>query len=430
MKKALALLLAAVMLFGLVACSSSTDTTTDTGSGTTDTGSTTTDTGSDAGTDTGSDSASGDTFHLASYLQLSGVNSVAGISAMNGIDLAIKYINDNGGVNGQTITIDHYDTTGSTEEAVKIVQRILNSDVDAVLGSVNSNEVAACIPYLNEAGIYNFGLGTGASWMEDDSMIYTFRASCNNNRTVPADVDMIEELGYETIAVMNSTDDSAKTTADTFVAECEARGLTILTQQQCDQEDTDFSGQIAQLLAANADVIFMSLQGNTFGPFTKQLRNAGYTGMIASAQAMSNDQLEIAGLAPNTNYIFVAYPYVTYNSIEECTIPIVTEFLERYYDAYGEMPQHESAYRGWDTMMVLWEASKIAGSNDSEALREATNQVVIDGLGGTLDYTNGDREGYAAFNGFIKMDNVDLLFSDWLADGGYEAYLEATGNEK
>ena len=261
-------------------------------------------------------------------------------------------------------------------------------------------------------------------------MIYTFRASCNNNRTVPQDVSMIKELGYETVAVMNSTDDSAKTTADTFEALCAEEGLTITTREQCDQDDSDFSGQIARLLDTNPDVIFMSLQGNTFGPFVRQLRNSGYTGMICSSQTLSSDQLEVAGMSPNTDYIFVAYPYVTYPDVESCTIDNVKEFCQNYLDEFGEMPQHESAYRGWDTMMVLQEAARIAGANDDDSLREATHQVKIEGLGGQIDYTNGDREAYSSFNGFIKFENQDLLFNDWLASGGYEAYLEATGREK
>lgn len=421
MKKFAAWILALVMMFSMVACGGNNGGTGNNGTGgNADPGAT---------TDPGG-TVAGETFKIGTYLQLTGANSVAGNAAKSGIDLAIKYINAEGGLNGATIEIEHYDTTGSTEEAVKVVQKLLTTDVDCVLGSVNSNEVAACLPYLNDAKVYNFGLGTGASWMEDDSMIYTFRASCNNNRTVPQDVSMIEQLGYKTIAVMNSTDDSAKTTADTFIRLCEERNLTITTREQCDQEDSDFSGQIAKLLATNSDVIFMSLQGNTFGPFTKQLRNSGYTGMICSSQTLSSDQLDVAGMAPNTNYIFVAYPYVTYPDVESCTIPNVAEFLQKYLDEFGEMPQHESAYRGWDTMMVLYEAAKIAGSNDDEALREATHKVQIEGMGGSIDFTNGDREAYSSFNGFIKMDNKDLLFDDWMADGGYDAYLATTGRAK
>ena len=414
MKKILAFACTVALLFAMAACgNSSAD------------NQSTNNSGNDADA-----ASSGETFKIGTYLQLTGANSIAGNAAKNGIDLAVAAINANGGLNGAIVEVAHYDTQGSTEEAVKIVQRLLTSDIDCVLGSVNSNEVSACLPYLNEAKIYNFGMGTGAIWMEADSMISTFRASCNNNRTVPQDVAMIQQLGYETIAVINSTDDSAKTTADTFITLCEEENLTITTREQCDQEDSDFSGQITSLLSTDPDVIFMSLQGNTFGPFVKQLRNSGYTGMNCSSQTLGSDQLAVAGMSPNTNYIFVAYPYVTYPDVESCTIPNVAEFCQSYLDTFGEMPQHESAYRGWDTMMVVQETAKIAGSNDDDALREATNQVKIEGLGGQIDFTNGDREAYSSFNGFIKIDDKDLLFDEWLADGGYEAYLEATGREK
>ena len=96
----------------------------------------------------------GGAFLIGTYLQLTGSNSIVGNAAKQGIDLAIKFINDQGGFNGVPIEVIHYDTTGSTEEAVKVVQKMLVNDaVDAVIGSVNSNEVSACIPYLNEAEI-------------------------------------------------------------------------------------------------------------------------------------------------------------------------------------------------------------------------------------------------------------------------------------
>jgi len=55
---------------------------------------------------------------------------------------------------------------------------------------------------------------------------------------------------------------------------------------------------------------------------------------------------------------------------------------------------------------------------------------VIEGLGGTLDYTSGNREGYNTFNSFILVNGKNVLFKTWLEEGGYEAYLAETGNAK
>jgi len=416
MKKIFAVVLAVMLLF-LAACSApSNDSKTPASSGSTPA--------------TSSGTQGKEVFRISTYLQLSGTNAETGNNAKMGIDLAAKYINENGGFNGAEVVVTHYDTTGSTEEAVKIVQKVIeNKSADAIIGSVNSNEVSACISYINDAKIYNFGLGTSATWMADDTKIWTFRASANNNRIAPLDVDMILRLGYKTCAIISGTDDTGKSTADAFEAAAKEKGLTITTRQECDTSDTDFSGQITQILATDPDIIFMSLIGDTFGPFVKQVRNMGYKGMLACKECFSTAYQEVAG-RENSNYIAFVYPYVPYNSIDECTIPYMKSFLERYYAEYNKLPTHESAYRGWDTMMAMWEASKIAGKNDSESLREATHKVKIDGLGGTLDYTKGDREGYSEFYSFILVDGKNLVLDDWLKSGGYEAYKAATGRDR
>ena len=374
--------------------------------------------------------APGNTFLIGTYLQLTGGNAVVGNAGRQGIDLAVKYINERGGFNGATVEVKHYDTTGSTEEAVKVVQRMLVSDaVDAVIGSINSNEVSAVIPYLNEAAIFNFGLGTSATWMADTSRIWTFRASANNGRIAPQGVELIKKLGHKNVAIINGTDDTGKSTADAFEAACKEQGIIVTTRQQCDSGDTDFTGQISRILATDPDSIYMSLIGTTFGPFVKQVRNMGYKGTMGCKECFSLEYQNVAG-AQNSNYIFYAYPYVAYTDIADCDIPIMKEFLERFYAEFKALPAHEGAYRGWDTMMSMWEASKIAGKNDKTALRDAMHKVKIAGLGGELNFTKGDREGYSEFYEFILVDGKNVMFDDWVKGGGYDAYRKATGRDR
>lgn len=420
MKRIFAVLLVLTMLLSLIACGSSQNDSQN--------NSTTNNTGNSS--DDTTEKTDTETFKIGTYLQLTGTNSLAGNDAKRSIDLAVKYINENGGFNGATVVVQHYDTTGSTEEAVKVVQKMLESDdCDAIIGSVNSNEVSACINYINEAKVYNFGLGTSATWMEDESMIYTFRASANNGRIAPFDVDVIKQLGYDTVAIINGTDDTGASTADVFEASCAEKGITVTTRQQCDTEDKDFSGQITKIMATDPDCIFMSTIGQTTGPFVKQVRNMGYTGMICFKDCFSQEYQVVAG-PESSNYVFFAYPYVVYESNEDCEIENVRAFLDMFKEEYGEQIQHESAYRGWDTMMAMWEASKIAGANDSESLREATHKVKIEGLGGTLDYTAGDREGYSQFNSFVLVDGMNIPLTDWIENGGYDDYLAATGRDR
>ena len=428
MKKFISLLLVAVMILSLSACGS--------GSPSASTSEAAPAESQAAPADAGK-AASDGVFRIGIFVQMSGENSPAGLAAKDAIELAATRINEQGGFNGENVEILAYDTTGSTEEAVKVVQKMIaDGNVDAMIGSVNSNEVSACISYINDAKIYNFGLGTSPTWMEDDSMIYTFRASSNNGRIAPFSVDVVKDImGYKNVAIMNGTDDTGKSTADVFESACKEKGVEVVAREQCDTEDTDFTGQITKILAADPDTIFLSLIGTTFGKFVKQCRNMGYKGTFLCKECFSRDYQETANEGSpaeylNSDYIYYAYPYVAYEQIDDCDIPNVKEFLQNYYDEYGEMVQHESAYRGWDTMMCMWEASKIAGANDSESLREATHKVQIEGMGGQIDFTDGSREAYSVFKSFMLVGGKNYDLETWMTNGGYDSYKEVTGRDR
>ena len=376
------------------------------------------------------ENAESDTFRLGLYFQLTGNNAMAGTQARDGVLLAIDEINADGGLNGKLIETVEYDTQGSAEESVKVVSKMIaNDNIDACIGSINSGDCLAACPYLNEAGIYNMGLGTAASWMLED-WPYVFRPTMNNNATSPFIADMMEQLGYSNYAIFTGQDEAAIGTADNFVEVCNGRGFTCLVRESADQADTDYTAQVAKIVASNPDCVYISCMGFMTPLIIKQLRQAGYTGFLFQKEAVTPDNISIAGVE-NCNYIGVPTPYVTYNSIEECDIPIVKSFLEKWVAKYGELPVSECAYRGYDAAMVLQEAARIAGSNESDALRDATHTIKMDGLGGTLDFTSGDREGYLnSLNSFILVDNRYQLFTDWYSNNGYEAYKTATGNAK
>ena len=105
------------------------------------------------------------------------------------------------------------------------------------------------------------------------------------------------------------------------------------------------------------------------------------------------------------------------------------EFLQIYVDKYGELPFTEIAYRAYDSAMVIWEATKLAGSNETDAMLAVVPQIKIEGLGGTMDYSNGDGEPYHNVRRFVFVDGKNVDWQTWMDEGGYDAYKAATGNE-
>ncbi|MCD2493654.1 ABC transporter substrate-binding protein [Lacrimispora sp. NSJ-141] len=426
LKKLVAVSLAAVMALSMAACGKKDDKPAD---------STTKAAGTEAGkTDEGkkeeggSEAASGETFKLGTFLQLTGANSVAGNESNNTLDMVIDYINEKGGFNGAKIEKVVYDSQGSPEEAVKVVSKLINDDkVDAIVGSVNSSEILAAGQQINDAGVFMMGLGTANTWMAED-WPYVFRATVNNASLATNTADMIVEAGFKNVAVVNGQDDASLSTADAFIEICKGKDIEVLTRETYAAADTDFSAQVAKIVAADPQCVYMTCSGEHIGPFVKQLRQGGYKGILYSKEIMSMRDANIAG-NENAKYVAASYPYLIYASIDDCDVDAIKEVLQMYEDRYGEIPTTEVIYRVWDTMMVMWEASKVAGSNDSDALKDAMAEVKVDGLGGPLTYDDGTREGYHTSNDWIYIgDGKNKDYTKWLEED-YDTYKSDTGRE-
>jgi branched-chain amino acid transport system substrate-binding protein len=375
--------------------------------------------GSSAGTPAGDE----DYYVVGCAQPLSGNNALYGEAAYNAAALAVEKVNAAGGVNGRQIKLISYDDQGSPEEAVKIAMKMIDVDkVDAVVQSVISSCILAAGKYLNDAGVITFGTGGSPTWMAED-WPYVFRACLNTDYVMPNLVEMMQEMNLNSAAIFQGQDDAGKAAGDSFAAECKAAGITVTTVESYVEGDTDFSGQVAKMIDSGAESMFIALLGSTQPIIVKQLRQFGYEGVIINKEIFQLDGVQIAGAA--SDYTVFAYPYLCYDSVDDCDIPIMKEFLTLYANAYGATPTTDCAYRAWDSVMVLAEGAAIAGSNDSDALRDAIMTVSdFECLGGTFNYTAGDREGLHAFNKFVVVDQGYMLFSEWMASGGYDQLLE------
>lgn len=426
MKKLLAIFLACIMLLSLAACSGSSASTETASSGNSTTAATESTASTSQSTDTSSSAAASDnTIKLGSFLGLTGTTGYAGIEADNGIKLALSELGDWAGMQVEYVT---YDTTCSAEEAVKVASKLINDEkVDIAIGSITSGEVLAAGQYFNEAGIPLVGCGTSATWMEQD-WPYVYRSTKNDSLGVSVMVEALDSLAFQTAAVFHGQDDAANSTAEKFVEECEARGIKIVANESYDSGDTDYSAQLAKIVANDPDVLYMALIGNDSGSGLKQIRNAGYDGIVLSKECFQAYMIDVAGVQ-ESNYVVFPEPYVCYTDIEDCTDETMKAFLTAYQEAYGQLPETTSAYRGYDACLSLYHAVTTAGSKDHEAINTAFSTVSFEGLGGQIDFTQG-REGLANFGCFVVIDSKYIPLDSWIADGGYDAFLAETGRSK
>lgn len=210
MKKILAFLLAAMLLLSIVGCAAQTqpDAQPAAAEPAADTSQPTQDSVS---------AADGDTVTIGYYLPLSGANATDSPYYLNAINLAIKKINAEGGLNGKQIVTASYDTTSSTEEAAKVATKLVTVDkISICISSPMSSEVLASSKTLNDAGVFTMVMGISSALLDPESFEYGFRGSFNTDNTIPACLNMIDTLGAKSVAILFSQGDASITNATQF----------------------------------------------------------------------------------------------------------------------------------------------------------------------------------------------------------------------
>ena len=409
MKKFIALVLALFMICGLVACAAST--TSDAKEQTAST------------TPTSNSTESAEKKIILGVQQpLSGDNAVAGQIAVNSIKLFVEQANARGGWAGSQIEVVVYDDQSSPEEAVKVANKLIEQDkADVVIASLLSSNVLASAGYLNEAGILTFGIGTSPSWMAE-GWEHVFRACHSSDLVLPSIVDKMVEMGMKSVAILKGEDDSSIAGYEPILPMLEANGIEVLETASYTTGDTDFSGQIASMINSNPDCIYMSTQGTILASFMKQLRSFGYDGLVFSKENMTTDQLEVAGNFAN-GYIF-ASAYVTYPDADSCDTEILKNMFNDYKEAYGEWPAQDNAFRAWDSLLVLEKGFNDAGTTDTAAVEEAILKISgLETLAGTVDYTDGTREGLHRVNCYAVENGNFYQIDKWIESGASAAYI-------
>src|SRR6478672_13101414 len=145
--------------------------------------------------------AKGDgTLTVGTLLPQTGSLAFLGPPEFAGVDLALKDINDAGGVNGKQVEVTNSDSGDtSTDTASQSVDRLLSNNVDAIIGAASSSVSLSVIDKITSNGVLQISPANTSDELTDyaDKGLYF--------RTAPPDVLQGRVLGDLILADGNST---------------------------------------------------------------------------------------------------------------------------------------------------------------------------------------------------------------------------------
>lgn len=392
MKKFLAFILAFAMIFSLAACSGktteSTNSETSTSAASSSETAAATSNASEASaesSESGDDSEFDGEVYVGLLYAQTGNSTYLGDCDYHAILASVHDINEAGGILGKKVVLVTEDEGDSVDSSVKGMQKLLADDrLIAICGSLYSPRAIAVVDDVEERGIPCFVYGSSPSLYEaaGPHMWMTRGYDTLNAKGIGMYVASIGAKNPAFIYAQTSFGDGYRVAIIDALAE-EGISCDESLMFGISEEDTNFTNQIAQIAASDADVL-IALGTNPAPYIVQQVADAGLDIPKIGSGAFCNDTVFTqCGEAAN-GWICQA------EWTNEADTPEALAYKETLMEIVGDLNTASQACC-YPSLIVLKQACEIAGTTeDPEAINEAIKQVRVSCPNGVCKY-NGDQ---------------------------------------
>ena len=310
--------------------------------------------------------AQGDVIKIGEFASLTGKEASFGQMSHHGTELAIDELNAHGGALGRKLQLLTEDNQSKQGESKTIARKLISRDgIVALLGEVASGRSLEAAPVCQESHIPQISPSSTNPKVTEIGD-YIFRVCFID----PLQGKVLARFAQQTLKVKRVAvlTDAASTYSDglaTFFKESFTNsGGTIVSDQKYSGGDKDFNAQLTSIKAADPEAIFIPGYYQDAGLIALQARQLGITIPLFGGDGWeSHDLMAIGGAAVEGTY------FSTHFSPEQPE-PVVQDFVKKFHDRYGVMPDAMAAL-GYDTAILLADAFKRAGSTDGPKVRDA-----------------------------------------------------------
>lgn len=301
---------------------------------------------------------------------LTGAQATFGQSTQKGVELAVKELNEAGGVKGKKFKLISLDDQGRPEEAATVVTRLISQEkVTVVLGEVASSVSLAMAPIAQQNKI---PMITPSSTNPKVTEIgdYIFRVCFIDpfQGRVMAKF-AVEDLKVKRVAVLTDVkNDYSVGLAQFFKDTFKKLGGEIVVEQSYSNGDMDFKSQLTAIKSKNPEAIYVPGYYGDVGLIARQAAQLKLKVPLLGGDGWDSPKLqEIGGKAIQGSYFSNHYSF-------EDKAAHVQEFIARYKKEYGVVPDGLAAL-GYDAARVFAEALKRSKTWDTNEIRKEISQT-------------------------------------------------------
>ena len=336
-----------------------------------------------ASTDTTADSATaGDTLKIGGIGPITGGAAVYGLAVKNAAELAVKEINEAGGINGMQVEFKFEDDEHDAEKSVNAYNSLKDWGMQMLMGTVTSTPCTAVVEKTHDM----FQLTPSGSAVESIKYDNAFRVCFSDPGQGTASAKYIGEnkLASKVAVIYNSSDVYSSGIYQKFAEEAKNQDFEVVSAEAFTEDSkTDFSVQLQKAKDAGADMVFLPIYYTEASLILTQANSMGYAPTFFGCDGLD-------GLLAVKNFdtkladgVMLLTPFAA-DADDEKT----QAFVSAYKEAYGDTP-NQFAADTYDAIYIMKAAAEKAGvtadmsvSDICDAMKTAMTEISYDGLTG------------------------------------------------
>jgi branched-chain amino acid transport system substrate-binding protein len=280
-----------------------------------------------------------------------------------GAMMAIRQINEAGGINGQTLEGIIYDDACDPKQAVAVANRIVNDDIRHVIGHLCSSSTEPASDIYEEEGVLMITAASTSPTITEKGYELIFRTiGLDSLQGSLAAAHIRDHVKPERLAVIHDKQQYGEGLATTVKDLLATDGIEAEMFEGVTPGDKDFSALIAKLKRNNIDFVYYGGYHPELGLILRQSREKGFDVPFMGPEGVVNSDLAaIAGEAMEG--VLATAPKSFDQNPENAA-------LTEAFKARNEDPSGPFVFPAYAAIQVMADAIKATGETDPYALAE------------------------------------------------------------
>ena len=320
-----------------------------------------------------------------------GAAATYGEAVKNGAELAVKEINEAGGINGYQVRFEWQDDEHDAEKSVNAYNTLKDKGMQILMGTVTSGPCTAVVAKTAEDNM--FQLTPSGSAVESIQGDHAFRVCFSDPNQGIASADYLAEkfAGKKVAAIYNSSDVYSSGIFEKFSAEAQTKGVDVVTAQAFTKDSAqDFTVQLQKIKESKADVVFLPIYYQEAALILTQADKMGLDVTWFGCDGLDGVIQQLGSDASLAEGVMLLTPFVA-DAEDEKT----QTFTKAYKEAYNDLVPTQFAADAYDAIYVIKAAIEKANATPDmsvsdlcEALKPAMTEIQVEGVTGTMTWSS------------------------------------------